>query len=79
MRISCLRPDLFPVCEATLETSFHMLKNKTISYLSHPVITDFSLFQTFNLPARGAHSNGSQPSGVGYKVKFMVLLLIATR
>ena len=30
MRISCLRPDLFPVCEATLETLLHMLGNKTI-------------------------------------------------
>ena len=49
MRISCLRPDIFLVCEATLETLFHKLRNETISYLSHPVITDFSLFQTFNL------------------------------
>ena len=62
-RISCLRPDLFPVCEATLETSFHMLRNKTISYLSHPVITDFSLFQTFNLPARVSIAMGVNPQG----------------
>ena len=63
MRISCLRPDLFPVCEATLETSFHMLRNKTISYLSHPVITDFSLFQTFNLPARVSVAMGVNLQG----------------
>ena len=63
MRISCLRPDLFPVCEATLKTLFHMLRNKTISYLSHPVITDFSLFQTFNLPARVSIAMGVNPQG----------------
>ena len=63
MRISCLRPDLFPVCEATLETLFHMLRNETISYLSHPVITDFSLFQTFNLPARVSVAMGVNPQG----------------
>ena len=54
MRISCLRPDLFPVCEATLETLF---------YLSYPVITDFSLFQTFNLPARVSIAMGVNPQG----------------
>ena len=43
MRISCLRPDLFPVCEATLETLF---------YLLYPVITDSSLLQKLNFPAR---------------------------
>ena len=63
MRISCLRPDLFPVCEATLETLFHMLRNETISYLSHPVISDFSLFQTFNLPARVSIAVGVNPQG----------------
>ena len=63
LRISCLRPDLFPVCEATLETLFHMLRNETISYLSHPVITDFSLFQTFNLPARVSVAMGVNPQG----------------
>ena len=62
-RISCLRPDLFPVCEATLETLFHMLRNETISYLSHPVITDFSLFQTFNLPERVSIAMGVNPQG----------------
>ena len=63
MTISCLRPDLFPVCEATLETLFHMLRNKTIFYLSHPVIIDFSLFQTFNLPARVSVAMGVNPQG----------------
>ena len=63
MRISCLRPDLFPVCEATLETLFHMLRNKTIFYLSHPVNTYFSLFQTFNLPARVSVAMGVNPQG----------------
>ena len=62
-RISCLRPDLFPVREATLETLFHMLRNKTISYLSHPVITDFSLFQTFKPPARVSIAMGVNPQG----------------
>ena len=62
MRISCLRPDLFPICEE-LETLFHMLRNKTISYLSHPIITDFSLFQTFNLPARVSVVMGVNPQG----------------
>ena len=41
MRISCLRSDLFPFCEATLEF-----------YLSYPVTTDSSLLQKLNLPAR---------------------------
>ena len=63
MRISCLRPDLFPVCEATLETLFHVLRNKTIFYLSHPVITDFSLFQTFNLLAKVSVAMGVNPQG----------------
>ena len=63
MRISCLRPDLFPVFEATLETLFHMLRNKTIFYLFYSVITDFSLFQTFNLPARVSIAMGVNPQG----------------
>ena len=63
MRMSCLRLDLFPVCEAALETLFHMLRNETISYLSNPVIIDFSLFQTFNLPARVSVAMGVNPQG----------------
>ena len=62
-RISCLRPDLFPVCEATLETLFHMLRNKTIFYLSHPVIIDFSSLQTFKPPARVSVAMGVNPQG----------------
>ena len=40
MRISCLRPNLYPVCEATLETSclrsyvlFHMFIDQITYYL----------------------------------------------
>ena len=63
IRISCLRPDLFPVCEAMLETLFHMLRNKTIFYLSHPVITDFSLLKTLNPTARVSIAMGVNPQG----------------
>ena len=63
MRISCLRPDLFPVCEATLETLFHMLRNKTIFYLSYPVFTDFSSLQTLKPIARVSIAMGVNPQG----------------
>ena len=41
MRISCLRPDLFPVREAILETLFHMLRNETIFISRTPFLQTF--------------------------------------
>ena len=62
MRISCLQPDLFPVCEETLETLFHMLRKKNnFSFLLYPVITDFQ--QKVQGAIHGVTFNGEMITG----------------
>ena len=70
MKISCLRPDLFPARKAILETLclrscmlFHMIGNKTIYCSLVPCYYRLSLLRTLNLPGPlGLVLNTARPS-----------------
>ena len=44
-RISCLRPDLFPVCEATLETLFYVKEQNNFFISPTPLLQTFPYYR----------------------------------
>ena len=71
----CSQPDLFLVCGNFIS---YVKKQKKCLFLLNPIITNFLLLQTLNLPPRVSTVMGVNPKGKSTKKQFMVLLLIAT-